>query len=178
MLALLIPLGSQAASPDQPERWAVDTYVNVREAPHPDSKKIGELWRGAKVIDSKTVSTQPDNPKVILKTTIEPQGDCLIEYTGYKGSQGHIRGFQGYVACEQLKPLRWVLADDVRVRETPSPDGKVIGVLLRGAELVLKTMTELEGYCDIEVGSFFGTIYRGHVACQYLSTEPVAGPRA
>jgi len=71
------------------------------------------------------------------------------------------------------QPPRWVLADDVRVRVGPSAEQKVNGTLSRGAELILKTTTEMDGYCLIE-----GEGQYGYVACKYLSAERVARPRA
>jgi uncharacterized protein YgiM (DUF1202 family) len=71
------------------------------------------------------------------------------------------------------QPPRWVLADDVRVRIGPDPEKKVIGTLPRGAELILKSKTNVDDYCLIE-----GEGHYGYVACQYLSAEPVARRRA
>lgn len=76
-------------------------------------------------------------------------------------------------AASPAQPPRWVIADDVRVRALPEPDGKVIGTLSRGAGLILKTMTTVGDYCLIE-----GEGQYGYVACQYLSATPVARPRA
>lgn len=72
-----------------------------------------------------------------------------------------------------VQPPRWVMADDLRVRSGPSQEHKVIGTLPRGAELILKTAAEIDGFCHIE-----GEGQYGYVACNYLSAERVARPRA
>ena len=72
-----------------------------------------------------------------------------------------------------VQPPRWVLADDVRVRNGPSPEHKVIGALSRGAGVILKAMPVTGDFCLIE-----GEGQYGYVACQYLSAERVARPRA
>jgi SH3-like domain-containing protein len=68
---------------------------------------------------------------------------------------------------------RWVLADEVRVREQPNLDGRVIGTLSRGAELVLKSATEAGGFCQIE-----GEGQYGYVACKYLSAQRISRRKA
>ena len=74
-------------------------------------------------------------------------------------------------ASEQ--PLRWINADDLRVRNGPAIDLNVKGVLQRGAQVVLKGSEPFDGFCLIE-----GDGQYGYVACRYLSAEPVARPRA
>jgi hypothetical protein len=74
-------------------------------------------------------------------------------------------------ALEQ--PPRWVNADDLRVRGGPALDQPVKGVLQRGAQVILKSPDAVDGFCLIE-----GDGQYGHVACQYLSAEPVPRPRA
>ncbi len=76
-------------------------------------------------------------------------------------------------AASPEQPPRWVQADDLRVRATPSLDGKVIGTLPRGAELILKTTQEIAGFCLIEGEGQFG-----YVACRYLSADRVARAKA
>ena len=76
-------------------------------------------------------------------------------------------------AAPPTQPPRWVLTEDLRVRAGPSPEHKVIGTLPRGAELILKTTTEVDGFCLIE-----GEGQYGYVACKYLSAERIARPRA
>lgn len=76
-------------------------------------------------------------------------------------------------ATSPAQPPRCVLADDVRVRTGPNMDKKVTGRLSRGAEVILKTTTEYDGFCFIE-----GEGQYGYVGCKYLSTEHVARPRA
>ncbi|MBB5204805.1 hypothetical protein HNQ51_002119 [Inhella inkyongensis] len=66
---------------------------------------------------------------------------------------------------------RWVRADDLRVREGPGPEQRVLGLLQRGSRLQL--LEQSGDYCLVE-----GEGQYGHVACEYLSTEPVAWPRA
>ncbi|WP_157359555.1 SH3 domain-containing protein [Caldimonas brevitalea] len=77
------------------------------------------------------------------------------------------------VAVPPAQPPRWVTADDVRVRTGPSPEHKVSGTLLRGAELILKSPTEISGFCLIE-----GQGQYGYVACKYLGTERIARRKA
>lgn len=77
------------------------------------------------------------------------------------------------VGGEPSQPPRWVLADDVRVRSGPSAEHGVSGTLPRGAELILKTTKEFDGYCLIEGEGLYG-----YVACKYLSAERVARARA
>lgn len=62
---------------------------------------------------------------------------------------------------------RWVLADRVRVRAGPSLEKPVIGLLSRGAELVLKALAEGD-FCLIE-----GEGRNGYIACKFLSTERI-----
>ncbi|WP_211324445.1 SH3 domain-containing protein [Undibacterium pigrum] len=69
------------------------------------------------------------------------------------------------------QPPRWVTADDVRVRQGPDTDKKVVGVLRRGSTLILKDAIEHGGFCLIE-----GEGQYGYVACKYLSAQYV--PRA
>ena len=44
-------------------------------------------------------------------------------------------------AAPPVQPPRWVLADDLRVHIGPSTEDRVIGMLSRGAELILKAAT-------------------------------------
>ena len=74
-------------------------------------------------------------------------------------------------ASEQ--PPRWIEADDLRVRAGPGMEKPVVGVLQRGTQVILKTKNSFDGYCLIE-----GDGQYGYVACQYLSDQPVARPRA
>jgi hypothetical protein len=71
------------------------------------------------------------------------------------------------------QPPRWVTADEVRVRQGPDITQKVVGVLHRGAALILKDTTEHAGYCLIE-----GEGQYGYVACKYLSADHIARPVA
>ena len=71
------------------------------------------------------------------------------------------------------QPPRWVSADDVRVRTGPGSDYRIAGTLSRGAELILKAPPDAGDFCLIE-----GEGYYGYVACQFLSAEKVARPRA
>ncbi len=71
------------------------------------------------------------------------------------------------------QPPRWVSADDVRVRATPDLQGKVFGSLPRGAELILKSPEQTDGFCLIE-----GEGHYGYMACKYLSAERIARARA
>jgi SH3-like domain-containing protein len=73
-----------------------------------------------------------------------------------------------HVFASSTQPPRWVSADDVRVRAGPGLEHKVVGALPRGAELILKTITEEGGYCLIE-----GEGQYGYVACRYLSAERI-----
>ena len=66
----------------------------------------------------------------------------------------------------------WVRVDDLRVRAGPGPEQRVIGKLSRGTEVILK-MAPREGFCYIE-----GDGQYGYVACQHLSTDRVARPKA
>lgn len=76
-------------------------------------------------------------------------------------------------AASADQPPRWVMADEVRVRVGPSAEHKIIGTLSRGAELILKTRTEVDGFCLIE-----GEGHYGYIACRFLSAERIARPRA
>lgn len=71
------------------------------------------------------------------------------------------------------QPPRWISADAVRVRTGPGPENKVIGTLPHGAELILKSTTEVDGFCLVE-----GEGQYGYVACKYLSAERVPRSRA
>jgi hypothetical protein len=71
-----------------------------------------------------------------------------------------------------VQPPRWVQSDDVRVRAAPSMDGRVIGTLSRGAEVILKAPPDAN-FCLIG-----GEGYWGYVACQYLSDKRIARPKA
>lgn len=62
---------------------------------------------------------------------------------------------------------RWVLADRVRVRQGPSLEQPVIGLLSRGAELLQKAPADGD-YCLIE-----GEGRNGYIACKFLSTERI-----
>jgi uncharacterized protein YgiM (DUF1202 family) len=75
-------------------------------------------------------------------------------------------------SAEPVQPMRWVLADQVRVRSGPSTDHPVSGALSRGAELVLKAPADGE-FCSIEGEGQFG-----YVACKYLSAERIGRPRS
>lgn len=74
---------------------------------------------------------------------------------------------------EPPQPPRWIKADDLRVRAAPGLDHPVVGVLQRGSQVTLKNVKDFDGFCLVE-----GDGQYGHVACQYLSTEPVSRPRA
>ena len=74
--------------------------------------------------------------------------------------------------AEPVQPLRWVLADQVRVRAGPSTDHPVNGALSRGAEVVLKAPAEGE-FCSIE-----GEGHAGYVACKFLSSERISRPKS
>lgn len=76
-------------------------------------------------------------------------------------------------AAPPVQPPRWVQADDVRVRTGPSPQHRTVGTLARGAELVLKSPTETDGFCLIEGDDLYG-----YVACQFLSAQRIARARA
>ncbi|MFO1250071.1 MAG: hypothetical protein U1E77_02735 [Inhella sp.] len=71
------------------------------------------------------------------------------------------------------QPPRWVVADDLRVRHGPGLDHKVSGLLQRGDRVSLLSPEPFDGFCLVE-----GEGQYGHVACQYLSVEPIARPRA
>ena len=71
------------------------------------------------------------------------------------------------------QPTRWVSADDVRVRAQPSLDGQVVGALPRGAELILKTPDDINGFCLIE-----GEGKYGYMSCKFLSSVSVPRSRA
>ena len=74
-------------------------------------------------------------------------------------------------AVEQ--PPRWIKADDLHVREGPGLGQKVVGVLQRGSQVILKSPDPFDGFCLIE-----GDGQYGYVACQYLSAELEPRPRA
>ena len=74
--------------------------------------------------------------------------------------------------AEPVQSLRWVLADQVRVRSGPGTDHPVAGALSRGAELLLKAPAEGE-FCSIE-----GEGQVGYVACKFLSAERISRPKA
>ena len=76
-------------------------------------------------------------------------------------------------AAEPVQPPRWINADDVRVRNGPSAEHRIIGALLRGAELILKAPEPDNGFCFIEGEGQFG-----YVACKFLSAERVQRRRA
>ncbi|MES2536022.1 MAG: SH3 domain-containing protein [Pseudomonadota bacterium] len=76
-------------------------------------------------------------------------------------------------AALPTQPPRWVLVDDLRVREGPGSERKVTGTLARGAELILKATTEVDGFCLVK-----GEGHYGYVACKYLSADRIARPRA
>lgn len=76
-------------------------------------------------------------------------------------------------AAAPAQPPRWMQADDVLVRAGPGPQHKAVGVLQRGAELILRDVKEHGGYCLIE-----GEGQYGYVACRYLSREQVARAHA
>jgi hypothetical protein len=71
------------------------------------------------------------------------------------------------------KTLRWVSANDVRLRQAPSLEGRVIGVLYRGLELNLQNNQPTDGFCLVD-----GDDHHGYVACQYLTAEKIAKPKA
>jgi uncharacterized protein YgiM (DUF1202 family) len=75
-------------------------------------------------------------------------------------------------SAEPVQPMRWVLADQVRVRTGPSTDHPVSGAMSRGAELVLKASADGD-FCSIE-----GEGQVGYVACKFLSAEPIARPKS
>jgi hypothetical protein len=75
--------------------------------------------------------------------------------------------------AQPAQPPRWVKADDLRVRAGPGLEHPVIGVLQRGSEVILKNRQAFDGYCLVE-----GEGQYGHVACTYLSAEPVPRLRA
>ena len=75
-------------------------------------------------------------------------------------------------AAPPVQPLRWVLADDLRVRAGPSTADRVVGTLSRGAELILKAAT-VDDFCLIE-----GEGQYGYVACRYLCAERIVRPKA
>ena len=74
--------------------------------------------------------------------------------------------------AEPVQSLRWVLADQVRVRAGPSTDHPVNGALSRGAEVVLKAPADGD-FCSIEGEGQFG-----YVACKFLSAERIARPKS
>lgn len=74
--------------------------------------------------------------------------------------------------AEPVQPLRWVAADQVRVRSGPSTDHPVNGALSRGAEVVLKAPVEGD-FCSIEGEGQFG-----YVACKFLTSERIARPKS
>jgi Bacterial SH3 domain len=76
-------------------------------------------------------------------------------------------------AVQPAQPPRWVLVDDLRVRAGPSLEQRAVGRLSRGAELILKSATEVDGFCLIE-----GDGQYGYVACKYLSAARIARTRA
>lgn len=67
--------------------------------------------------------------------------------------------------------IRWVTANDVRVRSRPDLTSDVMGKLQRGDELSLAAIES--SFCLIR-----GAGHWGYVACQFLGTEPVARSRA
>jgi len=75
-------------------------------------------------------------------------------------------------AAPPVQPPRWVHADDLRVRSGPSMEDRVIGILSRGAELILKAAT-IDDFCLIE-----GEGQYGYVACRFLSAVRIARPKA
>jgi len=79
------------------------------------------------------------------------------------------------LAAEQTpqQASRWVLADDLRVRHGPGLDHEVGGLLQRGDRVRLLYSEPADGFCRVR-----GEGQDGYVACQYLSAEPVARPRA
>lgn len=76
-------------------------------------------------------------------------------------------------AVPPAQPPRWVQADDVRVRTGPTSQHRTVGTLARGAELILKSPTETDGFCLIEGDDLYG-----YVACQFLSAQRIARARA
>ena len=76
-------------------------------------------------------------------------------------------------AAPPAQPPRWVLADDVRVRSGPSPQHRTVGTLARGAELILKSPTETDGFCLVEGDDLYG-----YVSCPFLSAQRIARARA
>jgi Bacterial SH3 domain len=76
-------------------------------------------------------------------------------------------------AANPTESQRWVLADEVRVREQPNFDGKVIGAVSRGAELTLKSAADTGDFCQIEGEGLYG-----YVACKYLSDKRVGRRKA
>ena len=60
----------------------------------------------------------------------------------------------------------------MRVRAKPSLDGQIVGALPRGAELILKTQEEINGFCLIE-----GEGKYGYTSCQFLSSVSVPRSR-
>jgi len=84
-----------------------------------------------------------------------------------------LAGYPSSQAAEPEQPLRWVLADNVRVRSGPSLDHSPIGALSRGATVTLMTTKEEDGFCVIS-----GEGQHGFVACKYLSADHVARPKA
>jgi uncharacterized protein YgiM (DUF1202 family) len=76
-------------------------------------------------------------------------------------------------ASQPDQPLRWVIADDVRVRSGPSPEFRVIGILPRGAELNLRDKDHVDGYCYVK-----GEGNYGYVSCSFLSATPAKRSKA
>lgn len=75
-------------------------------------------------------------------------------------------------AAPPVPPTRWVQVDDLRVRAGPDPEQRVVGTLSRGAQVVLKGAST-DGFCLVE-----GDEQYGYVACNFLSAERIARPRA
>ncbi len=76
-------------------------------------------------------------------------------------------------AAGSIQPPRWVMVDDLLVRAGPGPEYQVTGKLSRGAEVILKTTVETNGYCLVEGDGQYGL-----VACKYLSAERIVRPKA
>ncbi|MFZ6770686.1 SH3 domain-containing protein [Undibacterium sp. Di26W] len=79
----------------------------------------------------------------------------------------------GAYAQSSTQPPRWVMVDDLRVRENPGLDKKVLGTLQRGAELILKDNNEYDGFCLVAGGGLYG-----YTACKYLSITRIEPPKA
>jgi len=112
---------------------------------------------------------------LILKTTTEVDGYCLIEGEGQ----------YGYVACKYLSAVRvarpragedgvdaaqrWVSGNAVTLRDAPRPDANVVGRLALNAIVTLLREEAGSGYCEVQRVQGPG----GYTACRYLAPTPV-----